>query len=395
MPRNKFPTPPIPMQQQAARASRPNATETRYFTQNKPASTGRVSNPVTAYKARSNVVTSVTPPPPRSSRRGYTPYGAEPTGGLMPEVKPGIPTTNAQAWDRYALDKKEVMRLWDLQGGQSRGNQAVQEITNWRDIHLRPEDRAVAEPGSATAGTNPNADGSGGYGNGGYGGGGYGGGGGEEAQEEVPITWSEFDSKVSNAPTWWKALKPSAVNPATEYLSQMNMMIPFMSPEDQRSTAANIYQQDPVNFAHLNPEKLDGGGVPFAPPNAMTTGLRQQFNSAQRGTNALSALTNLAASLGKTDAELGSGYRYLRSILDTTQRYGGANAQNQQTRRQYMDQQGSLDPLLASAKQDELSAYGPLARMLSQPYFTAGMLTPLQRTQDGRYTFGEANKELL
>jgi hypothetical protein len=237
----------------------------------------------------------------------------------------------------------------------------------------------------------------------GQGGGGSdsGGGGGGEA---APVTWEAFDSKVAGAPDWWKALKPSEMNEATEYLASLNMMIPFLSPEDQRSVAANLYQQNPEAFAHLNPETIDPLDTqlkktptipPFVPPSQMTTDLRKQFTSAQRYTNALTALTQLASAVGKSDAELGPGYRYLRSILNTGQTFGAQPGAQGQTRRNYLNQMGALDPLLSQTQQQSLSPYSSIARMLSQPYFTAGQLVPVQRTQDGRYLFGEANKELL
>jgi hypothetical protein len=230
--------------------------------------------------------------------------------------------------------------------------------------------------------------------------GGGGGGGGEAA----PVTWEAFDSQVAGAPAWWKALKPSEMNEATEYLASLNMMIPFLSLEDQRSVAANLYQQNPEAFGHLNPETIDSLDTqlkktapipPFVPPSQMTTDLRKQFTSAQRYTNALTALTQLASAVGKSDAELGPGYRYLRSILNTGQTFGAQPGAQGQTRRNYLNQMGALDPLLSQTQQQSLSPYSSIARMLSQPYFTAGQLVPVQRAQDGRYLFGEANKELL
>jgi hypothetical protein len=239
--------------------------------------------------------------------------------------------------------------------------------------------------------TNPG----GGGGSGGYDWSGGGGGGGESAP--IPVTWEAFDANIAGAPSWWKALKPSETNEATEYLAATNMLIPFLSPEDQRQVASNLYQQDPTNFAHLNPETMDKVNdqtIPFVPPSALTTGLRQQFTSGERASNALQALSQLAGATGKTDAELGPGYRYLRSILNVGSQFGGTGS-NMQTRRQQLNAMGALDPLMSQSQQQSLNAYGPLARMLSQPYFSAGQLVPMQRTQDGRYVFGEANKELL
>ena len=55
----------------------------------------------------------------------------------------------------------------------------------------------------------------------------------------------------------------------------------------------------------------------------------------------------------------------------------------------------AMDPLLNQGKSEALSAYGPLASMLSKPFFSKGNLVPIAKTQDGRYIFGEPNKALL
>jgi len=119
------------------------------------------------------------------------------------------------------------------------------------------------------------------------------------------------------------------------------------------------------------------------------------FNSSDRATRALSALTKLAEVTGKSEADMGAGYRYLRSILSATQNYGANTNEQMMTRANATKLFSALDPLLNQGKSDALSAYGPLATMLSKPFFSKGNLMPISKTADGRYIFGEANKALL
>lgn len=218
------------------------------------------------------------------------------------------------------------------------------------------------------------------------------GGGGGDTETAPDITWSEFDSGVGAKPDWWKAMKPSAVNDATEFLASLNMMIPFLSPEDQKAVASNIYTQDAKNFGHLNPEKIQ---FLVSDPN-LPTQTRRLFTDALRAQQAMAALTSLAGAVGKKDEELGLGYRYLRSILNLGNQFGGNSAQGSgQTRQQYINMMSALDPLVAQAKTPQLAPYESLVKMLTTPFFTNGSLVPLSKDANGRVIFGTPNKGLL
>lgn len=274
--------------------------------------------------------------------------------------------------------------------------------------------------------------GSGGSGGSGYGGGGgygygYGGGGGGAAPAPE-VTWSAFDYAAPGAPTWWKAMKPSDMaDAASEYLAELNMLIPYLSPEDQITAAQTIYQMNGRDFAHLAPDKIkpppraagpQPGGIRDATrtwtgagaepteavkaalsrktlqiPTEITGDLRNQYTAAERSSNALAALSALAGAVGKTAADLGPGYRYLQTLLTTGQTFGAAPG-NGQTRGQYQQMLAALDPLYGQTKSGSLAPYGSLARMLSQPFFSAGQLMPYTKAQDGSYIFGTPNKEL-
>jgi hypothetical protein len=231
----------------------------------------------------------------------------------------------------------------------------------------------------------PQAAGDGGYG---YGYDGWGGGGGGGGGAPAPIKWEAFDSGVQG-PAWWKAMKPSEVNEGTEAVAAMNMLIPFLSPEDQKTVAANIYGMNAADFGHLNPE-----GISVPQSTELNQQTVNQFTSSERAGKALEALTALAKAAGKDEKGMGVGYRYLKSILDAGKQYGGAGGAGQ-TRRQYQQMMSALDPLLAQSKDPQLGAYSSLANMLARPYFNQGQLTPMSKTQDGQYVFGQANKSLL
>lgn len=227
---------------------------------------------------------------------------------------------------------------------------------------------------------------------GGWNGGGWSGGGGGGEAAPAEITWSEFDSGVGDKPSWWKALKPSQMNTDTEYLSTLNLLIPFLSPEDQKTVASTIYQMDAKNFGHLNPE-----GIDVKPENPIADATEVKFESSERARKALSAMTALAGAVGKKDSELGPGYRYLRSIIDVADKFGAKDAINRQTRAQYQQMLAALDPLLAesSGSGGVLAPYGSLVKMLSQPFFSMGQLRPVQKTTSGKYSFGNPNSALL
>jgi hypothetical protein len=196
---------------------------------------------------------------------------------------------------------------------------------------------------------------------------------------------------VQGAPAWWKALKPSAVDPETSYLATLNMMIPFLSPEDQRSVASTLYQANSKAFGHLSPEAL---GTAPTPPGELGQSTIDQFTSAAHYQSAMDALGSLMSATGKNEQDMGAGYRYLKSLLATGKQYGGAAGQSQ-TRGQYLQWLSALDPLLSQANSQELGAYAPLAKMVSSPFFSNGQLMPVTKTQNGQYIFGNPNATLF
>jgi hypothetical protein len=199
------------------------------------------------------------------------------------------------------------------------------------------------------------------------------------------VSWSEFDSGLAG-PDWWKALKPSEVTKETEQLANLNLLIPLLSPEDQRQVAQALYNADPKNFAHLNPEDKD-----FFPPPGVGRGIREKFQDVSRAESGLAALTKLAEATGTKEEKQGSGTRFLRNILDQMQDFSGGG---QQTRQQFTEMMGSVDPTIKGVSSEQ-KPFQSLARMLSQPFFSTGSLMNVSRRQDGQYVFGKENRGLF
>lgn len=224
-----------------------------------------------------------------------------------------------------------------------------------------------------------------------YGGGGYyrrrgrGGGGGRK-----PVNWREAYT-VEGAPEWWRGLLPNQFNAQSTYAALYNAMIPFLSPEDQRTVAQHLgglYSKRPM-WQTYNPETTD-----FAkPPVELTPEMMEQFTSSDRAKKALQTLDKVASISGKKKG-FGAGYTFLRQLLKTMQDFGGGavGAGNRQSRVQYQQMQSALDPLLASMKNTEFAG---LAQQLTAPFFTAGRVVPISKDVTGRYVFGSPNKQLF
>lgn len=196
-----------------------------------------------------------------------------------------------------------------------------------------------------------------------------------------PITWSE-KYQASGAPDWWRGLVPSRYDPQTEYATMLNAMMPYMSPEDQRYTASVLYRMYPEQFAGYNPETTKMPPI----PGEMTTDERREMTSRRRAKDMLGILETIKQVSGK-DAEFGPGYNYLRQLASTMRDFGGKKDAGQ-TRQQFAQMMAALDPLTAETQGSQLSAYSSLTRMLSQPYYTAGAVTPTSQLENGQTIFG-------
>lgn len=232
---------------------------------------------------------------------------------------------------------------------------------------------------------------------------GVGGAGGSAPAANVSDTAANWSSAFTaqNAPSWWSGFIPNstilASDPNTGYAALMNSLIPSLSPEDQRSVASNLAQMFPTVFSDYNPTNWSAKDHPI--PTTMSEDLAAQYTGADRGQNTLQSMTDLMQKMGMTPDEMGPGYTYLQQVAKVLQDFGGTPG-SPQTREQYVQMMAALDPLLAqssgSASTNALGAYGPIAKMLAQPFFSAGPVTPsTTNASTGQTLFGAPNPTFM
>jgi len=192
--------------------------------------------------------------------------------------------------------------------------------------------------------------------------------------------FSEIDLAVPGAPAWWKALSPDVTNPISSYQTLSNLLIPFLSPEDQQTVSANLFQMNPDQFSFYDPELLERGGI----PSEITPDIRSRFFTGERANKALEAFDRLLEVSGKTGEDFGPGYSYLRSLADVFTDFGLTSGASQLSETQQGQLLSALDPLLAQSKSDpSLKAFGPIAQSFSLPFFSGGSLTGKVKNQFG------------
>ena len=217
-----------------------------------------------------------------------------------------------------------------------------------------------------------------GYG-GGYGGGGYTGGGYSEPEPPPEAKFSAYDAGISGAPAWWKALQPDIINANSEYQTLANLMIPFLSPEDQLTVASQLFQSDEQQFAHLNPELIGREGVVTEPTGDIAT----RFLSGERASDVLGSFDRLLQVSGKEQKDFGPGYTFLRGLADTVEDFKLTSGATNFTEAQYSELLAALDPQLAQTESNQLSAFGPISRAFVTPFFSGGSLTGKARNKFG------------
>jgi len=216
---------------------------------------------------------------------------------------------------------------------------------------------------------------------------------------EVKWKAATFNLQNANAPSWWKPLIPQdaadAERPDVQFLMMLNTMIPYLSPEDQRNAASQIYASAADAFSYYKPDKIETK----VPVSEQTKKLSQQaglttidqdyFQSQARATGAIDALSQMREQTVKGERwKLGPAYTWLQQVLGTLGGFGGTSGAGQ-TRSQYLAQQGALDPLLAQAGTAELGGGGVIGRMFSQPFFSQQALRPTMQGPGGRVFFGQ------
>lgn len=253
-------------------------------------------------------------------------------------------------------------------------------IAGWRIDPNETEQAPTPAFGGGPALPAPSRGGGGGGGGGGDGGG-YGG-------------WGEYD--LESHPEWWKGL--SAGNSEDQqFASILNAMIPSMSPEDQRTAASTLARMFP-EFESYN--SLTNQGMTPPVPGEVTDATTQQYETTQRAQSILEAITRMGAAGGiktGTSSEVSPAVAWLQQIADLGQDFGISNTTDMMTPTQLQALMAALDPLLAEAKGtgSKVAPYAEIARMLTDPFYSAGKVFPRSAGANGQMAFGQPNRRIF
>lgn len=186
-----------------------------------------------------------------------------------------------------------------------------------------------------------------------------------------------------NAPSWY------VNNKSTDLVGSFaNALLPYMSPEDMRAVAGNLSGLSEYS-AYKNASFPDA-------PTEITPELRANYLSSDRASKALSAITNMAQLTGKSEADLGSGYSYLKDVLGTMQRLGGQNGQGM-SRAQYQEFYNAVQGFKSKAQDNyDLAPYASLADYITNPTFSSGSISNTGRDAvSGKLYYAKQNKKLF
>lgn len=171
------------------------------------------------------------------------------------------------------------------------------------------------------------------------------------------------DTPALPVPAWWN---PNVYqNPTTEeqkFANVANALLPTLSPEDQRTLANYLAQNNRDVYGGYASANFD------AAPTQITDALRSQFLSPQRAQQAVSLLDRMSQASGNQD--MGAGYEYLRNAINLINQF---TTDGVMTRERYGQFSNAVTSLNRNAGQG-LSSYANLAQLFNLPSFSAGSL---------------------
>lgn len=234
----------------------------------------------------------------------------------------------------------------------------------------------------------------------------------------------EVDYQDANVPSWWKAWKPKdremLKRPDVAYLTMLNSIIPYLSPEDQRNAAAQLYTAHGQAFAGYKQsaiEEVEPGKKTItheqallsdaykADPTQFNVMDRDYFTSKARATGFIDALNQMRLAVGNADETgtgfkrehiggSGEGYRWLQQLAGMGENYGG-DPLGGQTNADYMAYLGGIDPLMSLGESELIGPVAAIGQMFAKPFFSAGALHPTYQTPTGQTALGSPNKLLF
>lgn len=182
-------------------------------------------------------------------------------------------------------------------------------------------------------------------------------------------------------PTWFIDKKVS--NP---YGSVANAILPYLSPENQRSLGTEL--------GRTNKDFESYGNAQFSPaPSSIGAQTRRQYLSSDRATQALAAVERMRTLSGKSEKQMGKGYTYLVDVIKTLQRLGGMSGSGM-SRANYQELYTAVQNFTENTKLDTASApYAQLANYFVSPTFSAGPLVNNRKIGE-QVVAGSPNRKL-
>ena len=182
---------------------------------------------------------------------------------------------------------------------------------------------------------------------------------GDRASRDVPSPRPD----TPGAPSWW--INQAITNPATEeqsFANVANALLPSLSPEDQRTLA---------NYLAQNNKDVFGGYATAdfgAAPTEITDQIRQQYLSPQRAQSALSLLDRMKQASGV--ANMGAGYDYLKNAVNLINQFTTEGVMTRERYSQFTSAVANLNKNVGEG----LSSYANLSQLFNLPQFSAGPL---------------------
>lgn len=181
-------------------------------------------------------------------------------------------------------------------------------------------------------------------------------------------------------PSWYKPQKAD-----TPLDTVTNALLPFLSSSDQRVSGTKLGETVEAYKEYRS--------APYASPQDRNmSNVRRQFLSSDRATKALTSLERMKATSGFTDAQLGTGFKYLQDVISTLKRLGGTGSGGM-TRAQFAEFSNNIERL-TNKQEDANAGYANLASIFSSPDMAAGQDLMSVRKSGSRTLSGAPNPRL-
>jgi hypothetical protein len=178
-----------------------------------------------------------------------------------------------------------------------------------------------------------------------------------------PTTPQAAPGLTPGVPSWW--IGQAIQNPQTEeqkFANVANALLPSLAPEDQRTLANYLAQNNPEVFGAYASANFGTG------PTEITDDIRKQFLSPKRAATALNLLERMKQASGVQD--MGAGYEYLKNAVNLINQFTTNGVMTRENYQQFANAVANLNKNAGG----ELSSYANLAQLFNLPQFTAGPL---------------------